>query len=250
MKELMMLLNARSLNNKIDLLHMYVAHYKPCFVAITESWANSLISDSIFAPSGYQTFRKDRTNKKGGGVMLFVSNCLKCELLDLPSYNLESVCCKIVLEEKETLLIVVIYRPPDCDKTIDEQINAMLKYACQINTTYKIVVGDFNLPAIDWVQLTFPPANDEFMNTIFELNLIQHVLRPTRDNVILDLIFTDSAESVLNIDIIEPLGASDHNMVLCELNVMSKKVTMATEKIEAVCFDYDRADWLYFQELL
>ena len=71
------------------------------------------------------------------------------------------------------------------------------------------MVGDFNLPSIDRVNLVFTPAYHDFMDTIFEMNLQLHVLYPTRDDAILDLIFSDFSDIVMNIDIIELLGTSD-----------------------------------------
>ena len=93
------------------------------------------------------------------------------------------------------------------------------------------------------MNLDYPPSKDEYMDAVFELNLQQHVLQPTRDNANFDLIFSDSLDLMSNIDIIEPLGTSDHNMTLCELEApLSAKKTFES-------FDYQKADWLYYQEL-
>ena len=58
--------------------------------------------------------------------------------------------------------------------------------ACQLHSSYKMISRNFNLPSIDWVHLAFPPAYDDFIHAIFEMNF-QHVLHPTRDDAILDL---------------------------------------------------------------
>ena len=67
----------------------------------------------------------------------------------------------------------------------DQQILAMIKCADKLNSNYKMIVGDFNFPDIDWVNLVYPPSKDEFMDAVLELNLQQHVLQPTRYNAIL-----------------------------------------------------------------
>ena len=52
----------------------------------------------------------------------------------------------------------------------------------------------------------------------------------------------------MNIDIIEPLGASDHNMVLCELSMVSKDLPPAGELLKRR--NYQHANWNLFQHYL
>mgnify|MGYP000268275354 CR=1 FL=1 len=40
-------------------------------VAVTETWAAEYIVDRELALDGYNMIRKDRTNRKGGGVILY-----------------------------------------------------------------------------------------------------------------------------------------------------------------------------------
>ena len=82
-------------------------------------------------------------------------------------------------------------------------------------------MGDFNLPEINRDNLNYPPSCENFVNALLEANLTQVVHTATRDNVILDLIFTTEASCIHNIDILEPLGTSDHNMVLVELGFVT-----------------------------
>ena len=53
---------------------------------------------------------------------------------------------------------------------------------------------------------------------------------------------------MINIDIIEPLGASDHNMVLCELSSVSKDLSPAGEPLKRR--NYKHANWNLFQHYL
>ena len=145
-----LLLNARSICNKVHFLHLYVAFYKPSFVAITETWANKNIPDSIFAIDGYNLFRKDRIGNKGGGIMLFVNKSLKCfinESLTNDEYE-ESLWCNIWFGS-DPLLLGIVYRPP-CSNIIKNQLlNNLLSRACQSKPSCKLIVGDFNYPFID-----------------------------------------------------------------------------------------------------
>ena len=47
-----------------------VADFHPQVIGITESWANKDIVDAELALTGYVIFRKDRQERRGGGVIL------------------------------------------------------------------------------------------------------------------------------------------------------------------------------------
>ena len=55
-----MCLNARSIINKKNELNIMVEDIKPHIIGITESWANSDITDAELGLEGYVMFRKDR----------------------------------------------------------------------------------------------------------------------------------------------------------------------------------------------
>ena len=58
-----------------------------------------------------------------------------------------------------------------------------------------------------------------FLNTVLDLCLVQHVLKPTHGNHILDLAFFQQPETVSNVHILEPLMTSDLQMIMCEFNL-------------------------------
>ena len=67
-----MRLNARSIINKKNELNIMVDDIKPHknIIAITESWANTDITDAELGLEGYVMFGKDRMGRRGGGVLL------------------------------------------------------------------------------------------------------------------------------------------------------------------------------------
>jgi hypothetical protein len=76
-----LLLNARSLVNKIDELELLI-HSKDllkscCIIAVTETWLHSNISDTQMNLAGFNALRFDRaasSNKSiGGGLMMFIT---------------------------------------------------------------------------------------------------------------------------------------------------------------------------------
>ena len=72
------LTNARSLKNKFDEITVVVNKYDVDFLAITETWLDANTPIDYFPLSGFSTFSKPRTDKKGGGVAAYISECSKC----------------------------------------------------------------------------------------------------------------------------------------------------------------------------
>lgn len=67
-----LLINARSIVNKILERSTVALHFSLNFLGITETWLNDCIVDSELQTlcSGYSLFRKDQLNKKGSGLLL------------------------------------------------------------------------------------------------------------------------------------------------------------------------------------
>jgi len=94
-----------------------------------------------------------------------------------------------------------------------------------------LIVGDFNYPAIDYLEDHVTSGSDSaaatFLDTTPDLLLFQHVEEPTRVRLgqrpsILDYIFTDNENLVDEIMYKDPLGRNDH--VLLEWNLLIETV--------------------------
>ena len=95
-----MCLNARSILNKKNELNIMAEDIDPRIIGITESWANTDITDAELGLTGYVKFRKDRIGRRGGGVILYVKESIQdCEIkLEREADCDESVWCKISQE--------------------------------------------------------------------------------------------------------------------------------------------------------
>jgi len=83
---------------------------------LTESWGNETIVDAEMCFPSYVLLRRDRANKnkvKGGGVLLYVRECLGA-VLDVDSCGnvCESLWIKIQSKARRDLYIGVCYRSP------------------------------------------------------------------------------------------------------------------------------------------
>ena len=97
-------------------------------------------------------------------------------------------------------------------------------------------MGDFNYPLIDWVVPRWPPACGAFMDIVFQLGLSQFVFEPTRQNNILDLVFSNG-DCVSNVTVGPSIGRSDHDTVIFEL-LYGAPVVSGPQRL---C--WSRADW-------
>ena len=70
----------------------------PHIIGITESWANTDITDAELGLTGYVMFRRDRMGRRGGGVILYVKEYIQAYEIKLErkaDYD-DAVWCKIV----------------------------------------------------------------------------------------------------------------------------------------------------------
>ena len=93
-----MCLNARSIVNKKNKLNIMVEDIDRDIIGITESWANTDITDAELGLTGYVMFRRDRIGRRGGGVILYVIESIQAYEIKLEreADDDEAVWCKIV----------------------------------------------------------------------------------------------------------------------------------------------------------
>lgn len=60
---------------------------------------------------GYQCFRKDRKSGKGGGVLIYIKDKFKCDLVELNT-PLECLALHIILSPSMNFNVAVLYNPP------------------------------------------------------------------------------------------------------------------------------------------
>lgn len=87
------------------------------------------------------------------------------------------------------------------------------------------VLGDFNLPHIDWESEQISPncpcrsAYESYINTLHDFGLEQVVKDPTRGTNILDLSLTNRPSLVHSTRMLPLLGKGDHDIVHHELKI-------------------------------
>lgn len=218
--------NIRSLtaNNKIEEIKL-IAHNKNYqIIAVTETWLHSQIDNAEINIPGYKIYRKDRNGKhqeRGGGLLIYVNELLKTTLLDNSNdKNEEAMWISVVDNKGIEIHLGLFYKKPNASLEEKEQIFKNLKdHVKDINC---IIIGDFNYPGINWTTVNSQSQDDQdFIKVVEDLFLTQHVMQPTRENNILDIILTTDPDIISDIDILPPIGTSDHNVL--EFNVSLTK---------------------------
>ena len=133
--------------------------------------------------------------RKGGGVLLVVKNsCMTSRRCDLERATLEMVVTEIQSANSTNVIAAVYYRPPDSSDRFFDEFEAFLNSVETTEGNKKLLIlGDFNLPKIDWKNLTTcSPAELNFCETLKDFYLSQMILSPTwikdESQSILDLV--------------------------------------------------------------
>lgn len=207
----------------------------PTIIALSETWLNTSIPDSIVNIDNYILFRDDRLTHRGGGVCIYVNKSLindkfNITQLDFSAKPYDSLWIKF---ESEFLNFVIgcVYRPPintilnneDNDKNLLKTIQTMQDKFQNI-----FLLGDFNYPSISWNSETISAntTRDQlFVDFLLESNFTQLIKQPTRFRTghtpnLLDLLLTTDVNSIDLIDILNPIGVSDHSTIKFNLQFL------------------------------
>ena len=200
------------------------------------------IEDSELGAEGYTVFRRDRQledKTRGGGVLLLIKDSLAAMLredLYRPNFP-ESVWCNIGVGRNK-VLVGVCYRPPDSRAESDEAlinlVNIVSKEKC-------IIMGDFNFRDIPWDEEDKLDESHQFVQCVNDNFLHQLVTRATRGDNILDLVLTTDGDMIKELDVDEPFGTSDHNIIRFKLVTETENsVTFDKPTFEYFNADYDK----------
>ena len=226
--------NARSIVNKTAYLNSFIQQNKYNLIFIVETWLNKLLDnfDSLVCPHGYNIIRKDRHNKKGGGVLLIYKSTLR--IIDVTNNQnnlfLEHICVDVIFssQKRKTSLyrFCCCYIPPDLSKD-----DSFILLFCNILKKYIenhpiFILGDFIFPGIDWSLYSSSCKSDKvFLDFCLQNNLYQHVFEQTHTSgSTLDLLFTnDLAHGLLDsVRVLPSLSSTcDHNIIMASIFVVN-----------------------------
>ena len=137
-------LNVRNLVNKLDDIGHLVRSKSFDILSVSETWLNLTISGNEVCLPGYTLVRHDCSDRRGGGIAIFVRDGIPYKhLTDLFDGVNETCWIEINRAKCKTLFVCCVYRPPDyhCDSLIDYFNTSLAKLPVESEV---IILGDFN----------------------------------------------------------------------------------------------------------
>lgn len=71
-------LNIRRVASKTDQLEKLLMDSNQDFLFLSESWLTVSSLDTVYLVPGYNIFRKDQNTGRGGGLLMYVKDCINC----------------------------------------------------------------------------------------------------------------------------------------------------------------------------
>lgn len=161
--------------------------------------------------------RQDRPSR-GGGVALYYNSTLICEQINLSNVQTTDVLfCSLALQNKDTCLVAVVYRPPNSKPHTDEHLILTLRRTLSLPFTHVLLMGDFNVPTLIDSPRT-PDFGIQLAELIDTTPLYNHISAATRHRgqqtpSTLDLVLTNEELMVENVEHLPALGRSDHSVL-------------------------------------
>ena len=195
--------------NKINELQTILASESHDVLCLTETWCDGNIPDNAVNLPGYNIIRNDRqSNQRGGGVACMIKDGIPFKRWhDLESPEFESLWITLrpprMPRSNSHILLGVIYHPPKANNWL------LSRHICTTIDTIRqkhpnagiMLTGDVN-------HFKDSPLKSSFKVT-------QIVTKPTRGDRILDKMYTNMLEFYNSVSVQSPIGASDHNVVIC-----------------------------------
>lgn len=178
-----------------------------------------------FNITGYELFGKNVSEEScGRGMLMYVKHGV--------SYSVEEgddFCeyIKVIIKGEEDILLTAVYRSPNSTIENNNKLLDLLQEIGEQRKMHKIVIGDFNLPNINWTTCTTLSGeqfSESFIEKIRDCFFVQHIKDITRcrgsdQGSVLDLVFTDDDLRVEEIEVNSPLGKSDHACIMFQCDI-------------------------------
>ena len=114
-----------------------------------------------------------------------------------------------------------------------------------MNFSHLIILGDFNFPDIDWTTWSSKEDKSAELLECFRDNYLYQVIdsetrhRQGQVSSLLDLILVKDCNNISNIEYLDPLGSSDHNVISFEYNCYFEYEQSLCERLNYYKGDYD-----------
>ena len=164
----------------------------------------------------YKMFDNNIENDTGRGQCLYVPTNLGATQVYFKNSFEEAVFVSIDLKGSDKLMVGLVYRSGSGDEENNRNLNELTTTVCNSGYSHILLMGDYNYKDIDW-ELFHSDDKTElmFVDCVIENGLVQHVDKPTRNRgtnqpSLLDLVLTNEADHIINMEHNSSLGKSDY----------------------------------------
>lgn len=207
--------NSRSINcnNKLDEIKSIFEDVDVHAICVSETWLKDNINSNLVKLENFNLFRNDRTDKRGGGVCIYIRSCFKAKVIYVSSNKPSDVLLLEITVLGETILLGVCYNPPKTD------FISHLEFVLDYSVSYKhfILCGDFNYH-IETNCRQSKLFKDVLSN--FSINILNS--EPTcffqDSRSLIDLMLCNN-DSMLFLNQISIPGISDHDLLFCSYDI-------------------------------
>src|SRR5260221_600543 len=131
-----------------------------------------------------------------------------------------------------------VYHPPYYTASSREYMSNLTKLLSNtfLHKASNVIVGDFNCPDVDWVHYNAPDDGIQLqlIDCFNSLGVMQFVLEPTRGLNILDIVLTNDPLLVTDLEILPPVGTSDHSSLSFSLHLSADSSVKAIPSLSRV----------------
>lgn len=188
-------------------------------LALTETWLNDSISDSLVHIPHYKIYRKDRSDHRtGGGVCFFVRNTLRVKLLDCHP-DLEAIFLQVSDGTRlgsPSMLLGCVYRPPNTTVDFWGKLQNQIDDHIRRSSCIPILVGDFNVNILSPHTNCHFPHYNRLCTTLDVTNIIKTPTRiPSGSCIDLALIpnMLPTSMAIAGHHVRSLHGISDHHLI-------------------------------------
>ena len=205
---------------KVKFLKEYSLTEQASIICVTETHLNPSIRDAEIGMEDHTVYRCDRSEgRPRGGVAIYIKENKSWSVDVLLCHSNSFVETLAVYVKALNLLLITIYRPPECDESKFKNSLQMLSGVIRgvgPPMPEVVIVGDLNCPHLNWETLTIAGAptlerkQAEMLRQFMEeWCMVQFVDLPTRKNNILDVVITNNKDLVHSINMDKTIH-SDH----------------------------------------
>jgi hypothetical protein len=232
-------LNIRSIPKNFDSLLTFLdtLHFSFSFIGISETWFNES-TRALYDLDKYNQLAVYRTDKRGGGVSLFIKTSIKYTVrddLNIFEDDAESIFIEVdksIFDTDRNIVVGLIYRIPNKDaKSFNKNFGKVLN---SIKTENKLsyLLGDYNINLYNFESHSL---TRDFLDICFSNNFVSLINKPTRVTkytaTLIDNIFTNN---LVNTSIDHGLflvDISDHFPIfLIDKNIKETDVILNSKK--------------------